>query len=164
MHMVGHAQRDTGMPARPIEHEHDLLAGTGSRLACEGGELHCKDRNADGGWQMGQMEEGPSRSGMDKADQRAPREAMLHGGHGPLPDRGPDPTPQRFEADPMFVGRPQLDRRVGKRGRYRLYEGTDLFLQVACCSASARASRGRWTCKRRLARTRERQPRWWVTG
>jgi len=31
--MLGHAQLDAGMPARPIEHQHDLLGGTGPRLA-----------------------------------------------------------------------------------------------------------------------------------
>ncbi len=36
MDMLGHAQLDAGgFPARPIKHQHDWLAGTGSRLACE---------------------------------------------------------------------------------------------------------------------------------
>src|SRR5260370_27362093 len=88
MHMLGHAQLDAGrFPARPIEHQHKLLGGTGPRLACECGELHFKDGNADG---RGQMEAGPTRGGVDKGDQRAPGEAMRHAGNGPVSHRGPD--------------------------------------------------------------------------
>jgi hypothetical protein len=65
------------------------------------------------------MEDGPSRGGMDKADQIPPGEAMLHAGNGPLSNRGPDAPQQRFAADALFVGRPQLDLRVRKGGRDR---------------------------------------------
>jgi hypothetical protein len=120
MHLVGHTQLDAGrFPARPIEHQHNLLGGTGPHLAGEGGELHFNDGDADGRWQMGQMEDGPTRGGMDKADQIPPGEAMLHAGNGPLSNRGPDAPQQRFEADAMFVGRPhspQLDLCLRKGG------------------------------------------------
>ena len=114
--MVGDSQLDAGgFPAGPIEHEHDLLAGTGSDLARKFRQLHCKQGNADGGRQM---EDGPTGGGMDEADQITPRKAVLHGGNGPLPD-----------------GRPHAPQQ-------RLY----LFLKVSCCSASAKACRGRGTC------------------
>jgi hypothetical protein len=54
--MLRHAQLDAGVPTGAIEHQHDLLAGTGSRLARKRGELDFKDGDADGG---GQMKERP---------------------------------------------------------------------------------------------------------
>jgi hypothetical protein len=42
---------------------------------------------------------------------------MLDSGNGSLANRRPDPMEQRLEANAMFVGGPQLNLRVGKRGR-----------------------------------------------
>src|SRR5258708_39660491 len=90
MHMVGHPQLDAGgFPAGPIEDEHDLFGGTGPHLARERGQFHLKDRDTDGGWQMGQMKDRPTRGGMDQADEGAPGEAVLDAGNGPLCNRGP---------------------------------------------------------------------------
>jgi hypothetical protein len=41
----------------------------------------------------------------------------------------------------MFVGRPQLDLRLGKRRRHRLNQRPQLFLNVSCATGSA------WTCR-----------------
>src|SRR5262249_37721143 len=101
MHVVRDPQAYAGVPARPVEDQYNLLAGTGPRLAGELRELYFKQADADG---RGQMKEGPTRGRMDKADQIAPREAVLHRGHGPLPDRCPDAAQQWFEANTMFVG------------------------------------------------------------
>jgi len=139
MPMVGHAQLDAGVPAGPIEDEHDLFSGTGPDLARERGQVHLKDRDTEGGWQMGQMKDRPTRGGMDKADEVAPGEAVLHSGSGALPDWRPDPPEQRLQTDPMFVGGPQLDLGSRKRGGDRLQERSSLFLQVSCCSAAASA-------------------------
>jgi len=115
--MLGHPQLDAGgFPARAVEHEHELLGGTGSRLAREGGQFHCKDRDTDGGWQIGQMKEGPTRGGMHKADQVAPGKAVLHGGDGALANWRPDAPEQRFEANAMLVGGPQFDLRLREGG------------------------------------------------
>lgn len=119
VHVVGHAQAHTGMPARTVEDEHDLLARTGPRRARKLRQLHFKEGNADGG---GQMEEGATGGGMHEADQIAPCEAMLHRRGGPLANRGPDPAQERFQADAMFVGGPQLHLRVGKGGRHCLQQ------------------------------------------
>lgn len=91
------------MPARAIEDEHDLLAGTGPRLARKLRQLHLEEGNTDC---RGQMKEGPTRGGMDTADQVTPGEAMLHDRRGPLPNGRPDAPEQRFEANAMFVGGP----------------------------------------------------------
>jgi len=111
-----------GFPPCPIQHQHDLLAGTGPRLTRELRQLHCKDGDADRRWQMGQMKQGAAGGGVDKAHQRAPGKAVLHGGDGPLADRCPHPAQQRFEANAMLVGRPhgpQLDRGVRERRGHR---------------------------------------------
>jgi hypothetical protein len=58
VHVVGHLGAHTGLPAGAVEHEDDLLGGTGLHLTRELRQLHCKHRNADGG---GQMKDGPPR-------------------------------------------------------------------------------------------------------
>ena len=59
---------------------------------------------------------------MDKADEVAPLEAVLDGGNRTLANRRPDPPEQRFEADPMFIGRPQLHLRMRERRRHGLQQ------------------------------------------
>jgi hypothetical protein len=41
---------------------------------------------------------------------------VLHPRHWSLANRRPDAAQQRFQANPMFVRRPQLNVRVGKGG------------------------------------------------
>ena len=131
------------MPARPIEDEHDLLAGTGSRLARELGEFDFEERDADRGRQV---EDGPTRGGMDKADQIAPREAVLNNRRGALPNGCPHPTQQWLEANAMFVRGPQLNAGVRKRRRDRLQQRSYLFLKRSCSCGSAKACCGRGAC------------------
>ena len=104
---------DAGVPTCPVKHEDDLLAGAGAHLTGEGGQLHLKERNADG---RSQMKDRAAGGGMHKAHQIAPRIAMLDGGEGTLPIKTPDFVQDRLEADAVFVGRPQLDLRV-REGR-----------------------------------------------
>ena len=122
--VLGDPEVDAGMPARPIEHQHDLLGGTGSRLASELGQLHLKHRDAHGG---GQMKERPTGGGMDEADEVAPGKAVLHHCHWPLTDRRPDAPQERFQADAMLIGRPQLHLGVWERRRHRLQQRPYFF-------------------------------------
>ncbi len=149
--VVGDAEPQTGMPARAIEHQHDLFARPRADLARKLRQLHFKQRDTDGG---GQVKEGPTRGGMDKADQIPPREAVLDRGHWPLANRRPDAPQEWFEADPMFVGRPQLDGGMGKRGGHGLQQRPYFFLKCACCSGSAKACCGRGSCWLCLSRCR----------
>jgi len=151
MDMLGHPQAHTAMPAGTVEDQDDLFVRASADLPGERGQFHLKERDRD---TRGEMEQGPTRGRMDETHQVAPFEAVADWGEGPLANRRPDASEQRLEAATMFIGRPQLDLRVGKRGRYRPNEGTDLFLKAACCSASSRACRGRGTCRLCLARTR----------
>lgn len=109
--MLRHPQLNTGMPACTIEHQHDLLAGTSAGLACEFGQFDLKDGDTDRGRQMKDRAPGGR---MDKADEIAPSEAMLDRGNWTLPNRRPDPTEQRLEADAVLIGRPQFDMRLGE--------------------------------------------------
>jgi hypothetical protein len=147
--MLGHPQFDTGVPVGAIEHEHNLLGGSGSCLTRKLGEFHLKGGNADG---RGQMEERASRSGMDTADAGAPGKAVLHRGNASLANRRPDAAQQWLEADPMFVGCPQVHLRVRERHRHCLQQRSYLFLKVSCCSEAASAWRGRGTCRLCLSR------------
>ncbi len=93
MHVLWNPQLDTGVPPCPIEHKDDLLLWAGSDLAREFGELDFKDRDTH---RRGQMEDGATRGGMDKADEITPGEAVLYRGDGTLANRRPDPTQQRL--------------------------------------------------------------------
>jgi hypothetical protein len=45
--VLGHAQRRARMPVRLIDHEHDVLVGTGSDLLSEGGQFRCERLDTD---------------------------------------------------------------------------------------------------------------------
>ena len=113
--MVGHTQLHAGVPSGAIEDQHNLLARTRAHLAGKFRQFDFKERNAD---RRRQMKDGPARGGMDKADQVAPGLAVLHPRHRALAYRRPDPPQQRFQADPMFISRPQLDAGMRKRRRH----------------------------------------------
>jgi len=114
--MLGHPQMDAGVPTRPIQHQDNLLVRTGTRLARERGQLGFKHGDA---YRGGQMKEGAPRGGMDEAHQIAPFEPVAYWGNRALANRRPDPAQQRFEANAMFVGGPELHPGVGKGGRHR---------------------------------------------
>jgi len=143
MHMVRHLQPEAGVPPSAIQHEDNLLVGAGANLARELRQLDLEERDGD---TRGQMKECPSRGGMDKANQVAPGKAVLHRGHWTLTDWRPDAAQQRFQANTMFIGGPNFDLGVGKRGGDRLDQRPQLFLNVSCCSGSAKACCGRGTC------------------
>jgi len=149
--MLRHPQARAGVSPRPIEHQDDLLRRAGPHLAGEGSELHLEEGYRDTG---GQVEEGATTGGMHEAHQRAPGEAVAHQRGGSPPNRRPDPPQERLQADAVLVGRPQLDARLGEGRRDGGQERTDLFLKSACCSALARAWRGRGTWGLCLRRTR----------
>lgn len=124
MEMLGHVQVHAGMPTGVIEYEHNLLGAAGADLTCELGEFDFKHRNTDG---RRQMEDGPSRGGMDKANQIAPGEPMLDSGDRPMTNRRPDAQQEWLKPNAMFVGRPQLDLRVRKGRRHHLQQRPHFF-------------------------------------
>src|SRR5260370_38919336 len=141
MDVLGHTQvHAAGFPASAIEHEDDLLGGTGADLAGECFQLDLAERDADRG---GQMKDRTPRRGMDEADQIAPLEAVLHRSARSLSIATPHLVQDRLESDAVLVDGPELGLGVGEGGRDRLDERTEFFLHAACCSASASTWRGR---------------------
>jgi len=105
MNVVWYPQALGGMPSRPVEHQDDLLVWPRARLARKCREFGLKEEDAHAG---GQMEERAPGSRVHETDEVAPGVAVLHWRHGALPDRRPDPSKERLEANAMFIRRPQL--------------------------------------------------------
>jgi hypothetical protein len=145
------AEPQARVPAGAVQDEDDLLLGAGAHCCGEAGQLDLEKGNGDG---RRQVEECAAGRGMDETDEVAPDEAMTHAGDRSTADRRPDAPQQGFEANAMLVGRPQLDGGVGEGRRDLPQERPDVFLKAACCSSSARAWRGRGTCRLCRSRTR----------
>jgi hypothetical protein len=134
--VLGHLEPLAGVPARTIQDQDDLLAGAGADRRGEGDQLDCEERDADRG---GEMEARAARGGLHETHEGAPGEAVAHHGDGALPFGSPDPPQEWLQADAVFVGRPEFDGRLREGVGDRRHERTEVFLQSACCSASARA-------------------------
>lgn len=132
--VLRHAQPRARVPAGAIQDQHNLLGRAGADLAGEGGKLGLEERDADGG---GQVEAGLARGGVDEAHHVAPCVAMLHRRDRTVPVEAPHFVQDRFQPDAVLVGRPELDRRLGIRGRDGLDERPDLFLKSAWAAGSA---------------------------
>ena len=72
----------------------------------------------------------------------------------------PDAAQDRFEADAMLIGGPQLHIGLGMSLLQRFQLLRKLFLKASCAAASALAWRGRSTRLLQPNRTRYSQPRW----
>jgi hypothetical protein len=142
--VVGHREPRAGVPARAVKDQDDLLAGAGADGVGKGGQFNCEQRDTDRG---SAVEARAARGGVDEADELAPGEAVAHHGDGSVPFGRPDSPQERLEPDAVLVGGPQFDRRLGMGSGHRAYQRANLFLNSACCSASARTCRGRGTCR-----------------
>jgi hypothetical protein len=91
---------------------------------------------------------------MDEADEVPPRKTVLDDGGRTLANRRPDPPQERFQADAMLVGGPDFDVSVRIRRGDRLNQRSQLFLNAACCSGSAKTWRGRGVSRLPSRRTR----------
>ncbi len=161
MDVLGHAECDAGMPAGPVEDEHDLLVRPSADRPREVGQLRREEFGAHCG---GQLPNRAARGWVDKADQVAPLVAVLYRGNGPLAGEDPDLLELRLEADAVLVHRPEFDLGVGERGRYLAQERPKFFLKVAWVSASAWTWRGRGTSRRAFKRCKYSHPRCCRTG
>ena len=151
MDVLGHAQPDAGMPPCAVEYEDDLLLGAGTHRASKRVEFDLEEWDTH---RRGQVEDGAPRTGMDKPHEIAPREAVTDDGSRPLSPQRPDAAQHWLEANAVLVGGPELDLRLGMGRRYGADERADLFLNAACCAASARAWRARGVCRLCLRRCR----------
>lgn len=97
--MIRHAQLDARMPSRAIEHQDNLLGGTGQHLASERGQFHFKHGDTDGGRQM---TDSPTGGRMDEADEVAPVVAVLHGRQRALAVEAPHFVQEGLQADAVL--------------------------------------------------------------
>lgn len=140
--MLGHAEFAAGMPASPVEDQHDLFGGPSADLAGELGQFHLKEGEVD---RRGQVENRTPRGRVNEADEIAPGIAVLHWSHGTLTNWRPDPPQNRLEADAMLVDGPEFDGGAGEGGCYLPQERSELFLKASCSAALACTCRGRGT-------------------
>jgi len=73
------------------------------------------------------VEDGATRGRVHEADDVAPLVAVLHRCQRALPVEAPDFVQDRFQADTVLVGRPELDLGLGESRGDGLDERADLF-------------------------------------
>ena len=83
------------------------------------------------------MKDGAARGGMDEADQVAPVVAVLDRSSRTRSVEAPHFLEDRFQPDAVLVDRPEFDARLRVRGRDRLDDWSQLFLNAACSAGSA---------------------------
>jgi hypothetical protein len=100
------------MPAGVVEHEDDTALGSGAALTCEGGEQFGEEGLREAAAEIpdrfaaGWLHEG--------GDVQPLVPVMAKGDWSPTHGR-PDPAPDRFQAEPVLILRPDLDRPVWMR-------------------------------------------------
>jgi hypothetical protein len=115
------------MPARTVQHEHDLFARACTDLLGKCLEFHGEELDAH---RRRQVPHCTPRGGMHEADDVAPRIAMLDRGDGALARERPGLAQNGLEANAMFVHGPQLDGRVGKGRRHLPQQRGQMLLEV----------------------------------
>ncbi len=124
MDAFGHHEFFAGMPAGLIEDQQDAL-----RRACADslGELRQRNREhiRPHRWQEQPLRLSGSR--LHKTVDVEPLEAVLDSDTRPRPLARPDPAQDRFEPNAMLIGRPQLDRGLGKCLLHRVYLLREVF-------------------------------------
>src|SRR5258708_4014101 len=126
-HMLGYAHLGALMPARAVEHEHDLFGWTRADLTRERREFHREQLDVD---RRRQMPHRAPRGWMHEADEVAPGIAMLDRSDGTLAGERPHPTQDWLEPDPVFVDGPQLDGRLWEGGRHLPQQGAEVGLEL----------------------------------
>ena len=122
--ILGHRQAVAGVPARAVEHEHDVLVRSGPGGLGKSLQFH---REVGGGDAGGQVPDGAARGGMDESHQVAPLVARLDGGDGTFAWERPDASQEGLEADAVLVGGPKFDARIGEGGGDVADERTEPF-------------------------------------
>lgn len=131
------------MPSRSVEHEHDNALTPGADRMGELREQSFEERLVD---TVRQIPDGLAADRLDEGRDIEPLIAVVTGRDRPLADRRPNAAPNRLQAEPMFIRRPDFDRRaempVGFLGQ-RVGE----LLKAACSSGVADFGlRGRGAC------------------
>ena len=130
------------MPARAVEHQDDVLVEAGANFGGERPQERAEQRSVDA---VGDEPHDLARGGPDEAVQIKPLVAVMATGDGAAAAGRPDLAQDRFQAEAVFVERPDLDRdrRVGS---LELGDaGLELFLNRACSYRLALGLAGRGT-------------------
>lgn len=93
MHLVGNHQIQAGMPARAIEHEHDLLLWAGADFGSEGRQFGGEQRGTHSRRHLPHRATG---AGLGKGDQIAPLVTRLDRRDGALARQHPHPLQDRL--------------------------------------------------------------------
>ena len=116
MEAVWHLELGAGVVAGLIEDQDDALGRADPHRGSEGLQGDAHDRGGDA---RGELPFAASGGRVDEGEHVAPLEAVRHAHERPLPLARPDAAHDRFEAHPMFIGRPPLDLRLGKGRPHR---------------------------------------------
>ena len=128
------------MPARAVEHQDDVLVGTGADLGGERRQERAEQRGVDA---IGDEPHDLARGGPHEAVQIKPLVAVMAVGGRTAATRRPDLAQDRFQSEAVFIERPDLDR----NRRFGTLEfadaGLELFLNRACSYRLALGLAGR---------------------
>ena len=145
------------VPARAVEHQDDVLVGTGADL---GGERRQQCAEQGGVDAIGDEPHDLARCWPDEAIKIKPLVAVMTAGGWAAAAWRPDLAQDRLQAEAVFVERPDFDRnrRVGalEFGDASL----ELFLNRACSYRLALGLAGRGTWRVSSRRRRYSTPRW----
>ncbi len=145
------------MPARAVEHQDDVLVGAGADLGGERGQERAEQGGADA---VGNEPHHLTRGWSDEAVQIEPLVAVMAASGRTAAARRPDLAQDRFQAEAVFVERPDFDRNR-RFGALKLGDaGLEIFLNRACSYRLALGLAGRGTCRVRSRRRRASTPRW----
>src|SRR3954471_15724241 len=144
------------MPARAVEHQNDALVGAGARLGGERRQERAEQRGVDA---IGDEPHDLARGRPDEAVQIEPLVAVMAAGGRTAATWRPDLAQDRFQAEAVFVERPDFDR-DRRVGALELADaGLELFLNRACSYRLALGLAGRGTWRVRSRRRRYSTPR-----
>src|SRR5512136_984334 len=124
------------MPACLVEHDDTVFGEIGS---CKLGKIRqglIELVDVDFG---SNRQKGPPGFWMNEAIHVQPLKTMMHGHNRPLAAFGPHPAENGFQADTMFIFRPEFDDRIRVLLLQRRHEVRERFLKAACASGWALA-------------------------
>jgi len=95
------------MPARAVEHQDDVLVGAGADLGGERRQERAEQRGVDA---VGDEPDDLARGGPDEAVQIKPLVSVMAADGRTAAARRPDLAQDRFQAEAVFIERPDFDR------------------------------------------------------
>ena len=141
---VGNGEVFRTVPAGLVEYDNDDALAAGTGLPCEGFEQFGKERLVDA---VREIPDGFSARRRDEGGDVEPFVAVMAECDRSLAEWCPDPSLDRFQADPMLIRRPELDRLAGMLVGFFGNRVRQAFLKSSVSSAVAEfglCGRGDW--------------------